>query len=88
LVTAEPEKISHLEKSEEKEKNENVSEEKYKPRQLIQYSRERRVRNSQIEINFKVRKADRRSKDEKTSLERLPELKKAKNSSTSKYEAN
>jgi hypothetical protein len=65
-----------------------VSEEKSKPRQLIQYSRERRVRNSQIEINFKVRKAERRSKDEKTSLERLPELKKAKNSSTSKHEVN
>ena len=46
------------------------------------------MRNSQIEISFKVKKGDRRSKDEKTSLERLPELKKAKNSISSKYEAN
>lgn len=53
LVTAEPEKVNFLEKSEEKEKEENVSEEKYRNRQVVQYSRERRVRNSHIEINFK-----------------------------------
>ena len=72
------------------ERIENVSEEKYKQRQVIKYSRERKVRNSHIEINFKImKKQDKKSKDEKekTSIERLPELKKVKNSSTSKYDA-
>ena len=36
-----------------------------------------------------MKKQDKKSKDEKekTSIERLPELKKVKNSSTSKYDA-
>lgn len=56
-----------------------------KPRQPAQYSRERRVRNSQIEIHFRANKKERKSKDDKGSLERLPELKRPKNSSASKH---
>lgn len=88
LITAEPEKLNLIEKS--SERMQNISEEKYKQRQVIKYSRERKVRNSHIEINFKImKKPERKSKDEKekTSIERLPELKKAKNSSTTKYDA-
>lgn len=89
LITAEPQKLSLIDKSIQRQMTDNVSEQKYRQRPIVQYSRERKVRNSHIEINFKInKKQDRRSKDqkEKTSIERLPELKKAKNSSTSKYE--